>query len=308
MADDISRNTEQKPEDTKQNHIKETEGAEDRERLEMFDRGFTHSGAFHADDVFATALLGILNPDFKVERGSTVPEDFDGIVYDIGNGEFDHHREDKKRENGIPYASFGLLWKKYGKEILDEEDAETFDRKFVQEIDQADNTGRGNLLTDSIKNMNPSWNDEQSYDEAFDHAVSFAREVLGSEFRQLNARREARSFVRAEVEKAEGRILVLSRTAPWQEIVAETDILYVIFPSARGGFMIQAVPDNDDRHKQRLPFPEVWRGRTREELEKETGVKGFTFCHATGYIAAAETLPAARSVAELSIRLGEAGK
>ena len=56
-------------------------------------RGFTHAGKFHADDVFATALLQILRPDIKVSRGFVVPDDFDGIVYDIGDGMFDHHRE-----------------------------------------------------------------------------------------------------------------------------------------------------------------------------------------------------------------------
>ena len=48
--------------------------------------GFTHAGKFHADDVFATALLQILRPDIKVTRGFVVPDDFDGIVYDIGFG------------------------------------------------------------------------------------------------------------------------------------------------------------------------------------------------------------------------------
>ena len=42
--------------------------------------GFTHGGKFHADDVFATALLQIVRPDFQVTRGFVVPEDFDGIV------------------------------------------------------------------------------------------------------------------------------------------------------------------------------------------------------------------------------------
>ena len=45
--------------------------------------GFTHAGKFHADDVFATALLQILRPDIKITRGFTVPDDFDGIVYDV---------------------------------------------------------------------------------------------------------------------------------------------------------------------------------------------------------------------------------
>ena len=57
--------------------------------------GFTHGGKFHADDVFSTALLRILRPDFTVTRGFSVPENFDGIVYDIGNGPFDHHAADR---------------------------------------------------------------------------------------------------------------------------------------------------------------------------------------------------------------------
>ena len=52
-------------------------------------RGFTHAGKFHADDVFATALLQILRPDIQVTRGFVVPDNFDGIVYDIGDGMFD---------------------------------------------------------------------------------------------------------------------------------------------------------------------------------------------------------------------------
>ena len=78
-------------------------------------RGFTHAGKFHADDVFATALLQILRPDIQVTRGFVVPDHFDGIVYDIGDGMFDHHREPRQtRANGVPYAAFGLLWRVLG--------------------------------------------------------------------------------------------------------------------------------------------------------------------------------------------------
>ena len=37
-------------------------------------KGFTHGGKFHADDVFATALLMIVRPDIKVTRGFVVPD------------------------------------------------------------------------------------------------------------------------------------------------------------------------------------------------------------------------------------------
>ena len=67
--------------------------------------GFTHGGKFHADDVFSTALLQIVRPDIQITRGFTVPEDFDGIVYDVGGGMFDHHSEPREtRPNGVPPA------------------------------------------------------------------------------------------------------------------------------------------------------------------------------------------------------------
>ena len=60
------------------------------------DHGFTHGAKFHADDLFSTALLRLINPDIQVERGFDVPENFDGIVYDIGRGRFDHHQQDNR--------------------------------------------------------------------------------------------------------------------------------------------------------------------------------------------------------------------
>ena len=91
-------------------------------------KAFTHSGKFHADDVFSSALLLYLNPEISIIRGNQVPEDFDGIVFDIGRGKYDHHQKDSRvRKNQVPYAAFGLLWEELGKEILGDEIAEKFD-------------------------------------------------------------------------------------------------------------------------------------------------------------------------------------
>ncbi len=82
---------------------------------------FTHGGKFHADDVFSSALLLYINPEISITRGNSVPDDFTGIVFDIGRGEFDHHQKDSRiRENGVPYAAFGLLWESVGADILGE--------------------------------------------------------------------------------------------------------------------------------------------------------------------------------------------
>ena len=85
-------------------------------------KGFTHGGKFHADDVFSTALLQIVRPDIQVTRGFVVPDDFDGIVYDVGGGMFDHHQEPREtRPNGVPYAAFGLLWQVLGAQLVGEQ-------------------------------------------------------------------------------------------------------------------------------------------------------------------------------------------
>lgn len=113
--------------------------------------GFTHAGKFHADDVFATALLQILRPDIKITRGFVVPDDFDGIVYDVGFGMFDHHQEPREcRPNGVPYAALGLLWRVLGPGLVGERQARLIDENFIQPLDLNDNTGEQNSLCDAI--------------------------------------------------------------------------------------------------------------------------------------------------------------
>ena len=124
--------------------------------------GFTHAGKFHADDVFATALLQILRPDIKITRGFTVPDDFDGIVYDIGFGMFDHHQEPREyRANGVPYAAFGLLWRVLGPGLVGERQARLIDENFIQPLDLNDNTGEQNSLCDAIGFFNPVWDSKE---------------------------------------------------------------------------------------------------------------------------------------------------
>ena len=78
----------------------------------------THAGKFHADDVFGAAFLKIINPHLKIIRSNIVPDGFDGLVFDIGMGEFDHHMANNEtRNNGQPYAAFGKLWRAFAEEL-----------------------------------------------------------------------------------------------------------------------------------------------------------------------------------------------
>ena len=160
--------------------------------LEMIQKenaaAFTHGGKFHADDVFSAALLLHFNPKLTIQRGNRVPEEFDGIVFDIGRGEYDHHQKDSRiRENGAPYAAFGLLWEALGTEILSPKMAECFDEKFVQPLDNNDNTGEKNELAGLIGMFNPVWDDNRRSDAAFFEAVTIAGRILEHKWERFRA-------------------------------------------------------------------------------------------------------------------------
>ena len=259
-------------------------------------KGFTHAGVFHADDVLSTALLKILNPDFEWTRGSVVPEDFDGIIYDIGGGEFDHHQVDARiRDNGVPYAAFGLIWEKYGCYVMDKKDAELFDKEFVQMIDLTDNTGNRNPISSVIHDMNPEWNEDISSDDAFSKAVEFAIHMLNSKFKHIMAKKHAEDKVKAKLNEALDGCLYLGEYMPWRTALKETDINFVIYDSARGGYNIQTVPHNDGNIPM-VMFPREWRGKTGEELEGISGISGLIFCHNGGFLCTANSLNAAWDV------------
>lgn len=268
------------------------------------EEGFTHGGIFHADDVFSTALLKILNPDIKILRGFSVPKEFSGIVYDIGGGEYDHHQKDSRvRENGIPYAAFGLLWEQFGRLLLCEEDMRKFDRDFIQPIDKADNTGEENAISLIISDKNLTWQEDSSkLEESFESAVKLAKEVLESRFRQITANRNAYEIVHEKAKAHKGKILYLECAMPWKDAVKGMDIFYVIYPSMRGGYNIQAVPADENGKRLKQPFPKSWRGVGIQKLLELTGIEGLTFCHQSGFLCAAATLEGAYSAAELSMK------
>ena len=115
----------------------------------------THNGIFHCDEVVAVAILSILNKDISVIRSRDLKhlaENTDLLV-DVGGGKFDHHQKggNGARENGIKYASAGLIWREYGKELisklagnaLEQKEvsaiAEVIDKDIIQSVDMEDN-------------------------------------------------------------------------------------------------------------------------------------------------------------------------
>lgn len=264
-------------------------------------KAFTHSGKFHADDVFSSALLLYLNPQITITRGKRVPEEYDGIVFDIGRGRYDHHQRDSRvRENGVPYAAFGLLWEELGGEILGETLAQRFDEEFVQPLDNNDNTGEKNELASLIGNFNPVWDETEAADGVteeerdrglsvgFLRAVQVAGMVLENKFARYRADARADEKINQvlamqETQGGDARILVLPEFVPCQKQLKETDIAFVIFPSNRGGYCIQPQKKPDSMN-YKCSFPKQWLGLENEELQKATGLASAGFCHKGGFL------------------------
>lgn len=266
-------------------------------------KAFTHGGKFHADDVFSSALLLYINPEIAISRGNKVPEDFDGIVFDIGRGRYDHHQKGSRvRENGVPYAAFGLLWEVLGKEILGEELAEKFDEAFVQPLDNNDNTGEKNELATLIGNFNPSWDAKGGSDEAFFQAVSVAGMILENKFERYrgNARADQRVEQVLKGHDPKDRILVLPEFIPCQKALTETEIAFVIFPSNRGGYCIQP-QKREYSMNYKCSFPSQWLGLEGEELVKETGLSSAGFCHKGGFLMTVGELEDAKAACQKAL-------
>lgn len=264
-------------------------------------KAFTHSGKFHADDVFSSALLLYLNPQITITRGNRVPEEYDGIVFDIGRGRYDHHQRDSRvRENGVPYAAFGLLWEELGGEILGGTLAQRFDEEFVQPLDNNDNTGEKNELASLIGNFNPVWDETEAADGVteeerdrglsvgFLRAVQVAGMVLENKFARYRADARADEKINQvlamqETQGGDARILVLPEFVPCQKRLKETDTAFVIFPSNRGGYCIQPQKKPDSMN-YKCSFPKQWLGLENEELQAATGLASAGFCHKGGFL------------------------
>ena len=143
----------------------------------------THSGKFHADDVFGAAFLQIINPRLEIIRNNNVPYEFYGLVFDIGMGEFDHHMANNEcRSNGHPYASFGKLWRAFAKDLYGEYIYESIDRILIEDLDLSDNTGSYNALAIAIDVFNNK--DVNNNDNNFFEAMKFAKKILENDSEQ----------------------------------------------------------------------------------------------------------------------------
>ena len=259
----------------------------------------THAGNFHADDVFSTMFLERLFGNISLIRLKEYQDNGTKIAYDIGLGAFDHHgkNNDKKRENGIHYCGFGLLWQKYGLEYLQkiklEDPKEVFeiiDELLVMQIDAFDN-GEYSInapfhvytLSNLIEEFRPKTKEEDE-NECFLRAVSFASTIFDQILKDAIKKAETIKMIK-------DKILILDEYIPYEYAIFKLnlDLNFVVYPSNRDGYAAHTVPTKYKGFTPKIPFKKEWAGLRDEELQKVSGVKTAKFCHKNLFLATAQT-------------------
>lgn len=245
----------------------------------------THAGIFHADDVLCTALLDIFEVvEYDhldvIKRVFKVPDNFQGLVFDIGGGEFDHHQSDARvRENGVKFAAFGLLWDQFGMDWLLKSNVQEvselawdeFDKNFVQSMDLTDNFGQDrypntlSYLISARAATNPNHLDEEFYQTVVD-TIPFLNSAIN------RAIQNAQKIVKAKkIAEEQGAVVVLDNTFIPALCFKGTSTQYIVSASNRGsGWNVNCVPG------------------VKIRLEQDQ-MDGCTFVHAAKFIAAFDT-------------------
>jgi len=252
----------------------------------------THSGSFHADDVFSIAafqmLLGIENTTFNRTRDEAVIAAADyvvdvGGVYNHVTKRYDHHQPGAPvRENGIPYAGFGLMWRHYGQEITGSTDTANYiEEHLCQPIDAGDNGVTLYELNDYqvkpfelynfVSLYNPPWGSTESRDEQF-----------------IKAAERQNQLIAAVYEAASDKTL-LEFTVPvsMMAVVQYPDVHVIVCPddpATNDNWTATCVRKDFNTFASRVSFPESWAGLRSAELAAQSGLADAVFCHKARFL------------------------
>ena len=291
----------------------------------------THNAKFHTDDVFAVATLlialGKENCKILRTRDESIIAQGDyvvdvGNVYDKEKNRCDHHQMGGagERKNGIPYASFGLVWKKFGKEVSGSvEIAEKIDYTIAQYVDALDN---GQNIVSSqipgsfpftinsiIDQFRPTWKEEKNWDERFMEAVHLAQSVIK---REINITADifegAKIVEKSYTESVDKKIIIVNEEYDFgRELVMNTLVKFVeptyaiLFRGDTQSWQVLAIRKSMATFESRKALPEAWRTRRGIEFEKASNVSGALFCHRSGFMCTAESKESAIKLAEIAL-------
>lgn len=288
----------------------------------------THDGPFHSDDIFACATISLFlekkKEKFKIirTRDEKIINNGD-YVFDIGGiynekkDIFDHHQKGGagKRENGIEYSSFGLVWKKFGKELTGSEKvAELIDKHLVAPVDAHDNgfelvENKYDISPYFIQHffisMRPTWKEKNvNNDEMFLKSVKIAKEILSREIIQNKDFVVAEEKIVSIYENSEDkRIIILDENYPHENVLSNfPEPLFVVYPKTNKVFWgVEAVRDDIKTFKNRKDLPVSWAGLSNGELQKITNVPDAVFCHRGLWITVAKSKEGAIKLAQIAV-------
>lgn len=281
----------------------------------------THNGPFHADDVLAYVILTKIYDDIKLIRTrdqnlfNQADCIFDvGGVYDPNHLKFDHHQKsfNKAREkDNIQYSSAGLVWLQYGMQIC-ENNKHLFnmiDNKFIKFIDATDNgqelyDGEAFTISNVISSLNPNWDSEETFDEAYFKAVNIMEQIFDGLLNRYRSELEAVDKVIEHYNNSENKkIIVFDNFMPFQSTLSKLDEpLFAVFRNNNNTWIIQSIDDISKRgFQRRINFPQSWGGLNDKNLERVNNIKGSIFCHSKLFIAGNKTKEGALKMAEKAI-------
>lgn len=284
-----------------------------------------HSGNFHPDDVFAVATLQLhlgkeqmqvirTRDDAVVARGDWVIDV--GGVYDAQTQRFDHHQNDAPvRDNGIPYAAFGLVWKYLGESVGGSKAvADVIEERLAQQIDAGDNgvtlytlnqyTVAPYELYNVIGSFRPVWGSETTDDEAFLEAVDFARALLNRVIAHAQAGEQMRQYAQLGYEAASDKaILVYDQSVNRNLFIEYPEVLVALHPSeseSGKSWKAAVVPKGYGTFENRVTFPEAWAGLRGQELAAVSGIEDAVFCHKNCFLFVAQSKEGALKAARMA--------
>ena len=264
----------------------------------------THSGAFHADDVFAIAVLSMLYPEYEIRR-SRDPEvwaqcDFlvdVGGTFNHAEKIYDHHFKDGPTyDDGLKMSSVGLIWSQYGAKICGcPLVADRVCRRLIRQFDAIDNgvkltqhiedfsDVREISLSGSISMMNPQ--DHSKADQAFAGEVLRARLLLQAAIEVATHWIKSRTGLETALKEAladERSYILVPENCKWTEHLFNSKnnetILYAIFKKGKKWFA-QAVPSALGEFSNRKDFPIAWAGLCDQEFSEIAQIPDGIFCH-----------------------------
>lgn len=268
----------------------------------------THDGLFHADEVFACALIKLIYPDVKIIRSRVMNPEAD-IYVDVG-GHFDNHTYFDHHQRGfdeyhinteIPKSSFGLVYDKYINKLINGEKViNTVKNQIVIPIDAHDN----NIKIEkpyrpyTVSNIISAFNakDVRNNNDEFDTAVSIAALILENCIQNVVDFYYIDSAVIDAFDSAENenrKYAILDKFYQYNAIFYDDqnkyqNIHHVIYKEADH---YRALCINDPKtNKPKSPFPKEWGGLEKSQLEEQSGIPGSIFCHRGQFLASNSSL------------------